>query len=220
LLFKRLPLRPQQEAEAFRIVDLIRDQLIPLTGKHAANLEIKGLKDRRTQWLKTIRSVEATEVSRPLLKTLEQAFKAIDYEAYDKAWKRLAQVLELKPTFDEGERILAQLAQAAPQWAEAIRHRESPHEGGTPPGNLERAWTHRQLAQKLASLGGPDVEKLEERLGLVTQKLQKVNGLYVEKLSWRAQVERTGLKQPQALDRWRGLYRKSGQGTGRHAGKF
>jgi len=51
-------------------------------------------------------------------------------------------------------------------------------------------WTHRQLAQKLASLGGPDVEKLEERLGLITQKLQKVNALYVEKLAWRAQVER------------------------------
>jgi very-short-patch-repair endonuclease len=220
LLFKRLPLRPQQEAEAFRIVDLIRDQLIPLTGKYAANLEIKGLKDRRTQWLKTIRSVDATEVSRPLLKTLEQAFKAIDYDAYDKAWKRLAQVLELKPAFDERERILGALAQAAPQWAEAIRHRESPHDGATPPGNLERAWTHRQLAQKLAGLGGPDVEKLEERLGLVTQKLQKVNALYVEKLSWRAQVERTGLKQQQALNGWLGLYRKIGKGTGKLVGKF
>jgi len=220
ILFKRLPLRPQQEAEAFRIVDLIRDQLIPLTGKHVANLEIKGLKDQRTQWLKTIRSVKATEVSRPLLKTLEQAFKAIDYDAYDKAYKRLAQVLELKPAFDERERILDQIGQVAPQWADAIRHRESPHDGATPPGNLGRAWTHRQLAQKLASLGGADVEKLEERLGLVTEKLHKVNAFYVERLSWRAQIERTGLKQQQALNGWLGLYRKIGKGTGKLVGKF
>ena len=220
LLFKRLPLKPHQETEALRIVDLIRDQLIPLTGKHVANLEIKGLKDRRTQWLKVVRSVDATEVSRPLLKTLEQAFKAIDYDAYDKAWKRLAQVLELKPAFDERQQILDQLAQVAPHWVEAIQQREAPHDGATPPGNLERAWTHRQLAQKLASLGGPDVEKLEERLGLVTQKLQKVNALYVEKLAWRAQVERTGLKQQQALNGWLGLYRKIGKGTGKLVGKF
>ena len=103
----------------------------------------------------------------------------------------------------------------APHWVEAIQQREAPHDGATPPGNLERAWTHRQLAQKLASLGGPDVEKLEERLGLVTQKLQKVNALYVEKLAWRAQVERTGLKQQQALNGWLGLYRKIGKGTGK-----
>src|SRR5206468_3777573 len=125
LLFKRLPLKPHQETEALRIVDLIRDQLIPLTGKHVANLEIKGLKDRRTQWLKVVRSVDATEVSRPLLKTLEQAFKAIDYDAYDKAWKRLAQVLELKPAYDERQRILDQLAQVAPHWVEAIQQRQA-----------------------------------------------------------------------------------------------
>src|SRR3989475_4627778 len=220
LLFKRLPLKPHQETEALRIVDLIRDQLIPLTGKHVANLEIKGLKDRRTQWLKVVRSVDATEVSRPLLKTLEQAFKAIDYDAYDNAWKSRAQVLELKPAFDERQQILDQLAQVAPHWVEAIQQREAPHDGATPPGNLERAWTHRQLAQKLASLGGPDVEKLEERLGLVTQKLQKVNALYVEKLAWRAQVERTGPKQQQALNGWLGLYRKIGKGTGKLVGKF
>ncbi|PYO02883.1 MAG: hypothetical protein DMD91_03015 [Candidatus Rokuibacteriota bacterium] len=220
LLFKRLPLRPQQEAEAFRIVDLIRDQLIPLTGKHVANLEIKGLKDRRTQWLKTIRSVDATDASRPLLKTLEQAFKAIDYDAYDKAWKHLAHVLELKPAFEERQRFLGTLAQAAPQWAEAIQRRESPHDGAKLPGSLEEAWAHRQAAQKLAGSSGADVEKLEDRLGSITQKLQKVNALYVEKLAWRAQVERTGLKQQQALNGWLGLYRKIGKGTGKLVGKF
>src|SRR3989441_3378629 len=220
LLFKRLPLKPHQETEALRIVDLIRDQLIPLTGKHVANLEIKGLKDRRTQWLKVVRSVDATEVSRPLLKTLEQAFKAIDYDAYDKAWKRLAQVFELKPAFDERQQILDQLAQVAPHWVEAIQQREAPHDGAKLPGSLEEAWAHRQAAQKLAGSSGADVEKLEDRLGSITQKLQKVNALYVEKLAWRAQVERTGLKQQQALNGWLGLYRKIGKGTGKLVGKF
>jgi len=219
-LLKRLPLQSPQEAEATRIVRLIRDQLIPLTDKQVENLEIKGLKDRRTQWLKTIRSVEPTEASRPLLKTLEQAFKAIDYDAYDKAWKRLAQLLELSPAFTERQKLLDQLAHAAPRWAEAIAQRESPHDGATAPGNVGKAWTHRQSAQTLTSLGGSDVEKLEERLALVTQKLQKINALYVEKLAWRAQVERTGLKQQQALNGWLGLYRKIGKGTGKLVGKF
>src|SRR5207245_10291197 len=83
LLFKRLPLKPHQETEALRIVDLIRDQLIPLTGKHVANLESKGLKDRRTQWLKAARSGAAPEAARPLLPTLEQAGQHIDDEQAD-----------------------------------------------------------------------------------------------------------------------------------------
>src|SRR5437870_6524891 len=44
--------------------------------------------------------------------------------------------------------------------------------------------------------------------------------MYVEKSAWKAQVERTGLKQQQALNGWLGLYRKIGKGTGKLVGKF
>ena len=47
-----------------------------------------------------------------------------------------------------------------------------------------------------------------------------MNAFYVERLSWRAQIERTGLKQQQALNGWLGLYRKIGKGTGKLVGKF
>jgi very-short-patch-repair endonuclease len=220
LLFNRLPLQRQKEAEAARIVQLIRDQLIPLAGKQLENLELKDLKGKRAQWLKTVRAVKPTEASAALLKTLEQAFKAIDYDAYDKAWKRLGQVLELKPAFEERNKLLQQLSEVAPRWAEAISLAEPPHDAAEPPGNLDKAWTHRQLVQKLLSLGGLDIEKLEERLALIGEKLQKVNALYVEKLAWRAQLERTGLKQQQALNGWLGLHRKIGKGTGKLVGKF
>jgi very-short-patch-repair endonuclease len=220
VLFNRLPLQPHRESEAARIVHLIREQLIPLADQQAETLEIKGLKDVRVQWLRTIRSLEPTEASGPLLKTFEQAFKEIDYDAYEKAWKRLARVLELQGAFDERARLLDQLAKVAPRWAEAITQRETPHETAKLPGSLDKAWTHRQLAQKLGSLGGPDFEKLEDRLVLVTDKLQKVNTMYVEKLAWRAQKERTGLKQQQALNGWLGLHRKIGRGTGKLVGKL
>ena len=69
-------------------------------------------------------------------------------------------------------------------------------------------------------LGGLDIEKLEDRVALIGEKGQKVNALYVEKLAWRAQLERTGLKQQQALNGWLGLHRKIGKGTGKLVGKF
>jgi len=216
----RLPLQPRKEGEAARIVHLIRDQLIPIAGKQLANLELKDLKGKRDQWLKTIRSVQATDASRALLKAFEQAFRAIDYDAYDKAWKRLSQVLELRPAFEERVELLQQLSDTAPRWAEAISLREAPHDAAQPPGSLDKAWNHRQLAQKLVSLGGVDIEKLEDRLALLGEKGQKINALYVEKLAWRAQVERTGLRQQQALNGWLGLHRKIGKGTGKLVGKF
>src|SRR2546427_306383 len=205
LLFNRLPLQPHKESETARIVHLIRDQLIPLTDKQVETVEIKGLKGVRERWLKTIRSLEPTEVSRPLLKTFEQAFKDIDYDAYDKAWKRLAQLLERKPAFEERKKLLDQLSKVAPHWAEAITHRDAPHDTNRPPGSLDKAWTHRQLAQKLSGLAGPDVEKLEERLSHLTEKLQKGKAVDGEKAAWKAQVERTGLKEQQAFNGGSGL---------------
>src|SRR5205807_2335004 len=138
-LFNRLPLQRQKEAEAARIVQLIRDQLIPLAGKQLENLELKDLKGKRALWLKTVRAVKPTEASAALLKTLEQAFKAIDYDAYDKAWKRLGQVLELRPAFEERKKLLQQLSEVAPRWAEAISLGEPPHDAAEPPGNLDKA---------------------------------------------------------------------------------
>src|SRR5256712_11525338 len=163
--------------------------------KHCSCLWPMGSEGKRDQWLKTVRAVKPTEASAALLKTLEQAFKAIDYDAYDKAWKRLGQVLELKPAFEERKKLLQQLSEVAPRWAEAISLAEPPQDAAEPPGNLDKAWTHRQLAQKLMGLGGLDIEKLEDRVALIGEKGQKGNALYVGKLAWRAQLERKGLKQ-------------------------
>jgi len=219
-LLNRLPLQRQKESEALRIVHLIRDQLIPLAAKQLENLELKDLRGKRDLWLKTVRAVKATDASRALLKAFEQAFKAMDYDAYDKAWKRLSQLAELKPAFEERAQLLQQLAEVAPRWAEAMTLGEPPHDAAEPPGNLDKAWRHRQLAQKLSSLGGVDIEKLEDRLAAIDEKSRKVNALYVEKLAWRSQFERTGLKQQQALNGWLGLHRKIGKGTGKLVAKF
>jgi hypothetical protein len=51
-------------------------------------------------------------------------------------------------------------------------------------------------------------------------KLQDVTAQYIEKKSWRAQLERTGLKQQQALNGWLALHKKMGRGTGKQVGKL
>ena len=61
-----------------------------------------------------------------------------------------------------------------------------------------------------------DLDQLQSKLNELTEDVQDHTGHYVEKLSWLAQLERTGLAQQQALNGWLGLHKKIGKGTGKH----
>ena len=54
----------------------------------------------------------------------------------------------------------------------------------------------------------------------MNDKLQDITAQYLEKKSWKAQLERTGLKQQQALNGWLALHKKMGKGTGKQVGKL
>jgi hypothetical protein len=76
------------------------------------------------------------------------------------------------------------------------------------------------LDQALTKILKADFDALQNKLDGANDKLQDVTAQYIEKKSWRAQLERTGLKQQQALNGWLALHKKMGRGTGKQVGKL
>ena len=112
--------------------------------------------------------------------------------------------------------LLETLKPVAPKWVEEIEARQEPHASGELPGDPEAAWTHRLWEQVLEDRAQTDLDQLQSKLNELTEDVQDHTGHYVEKLSWLAQLERTGLAQQQALNGWLGLHKKIGKGTGKH----
>ena len=215
-LSRKTASRASRKSELQRTRELTTERIEPLIEARIGFLRKKSLETRKGYWLGELEPFSKKDAIYPLTKQLATGIKKGNYDTYSVARDRLEQLMELRPSFARREELLDGLAAVAPGWASAVRERQAPHADGAAPGDVEGAWRYRQWEQHLARQAALDLDELQEQLDLVTDKLIGVTADYVEKLSWQAQLRRTGLKQQQALNGWLGLHKKIGKGTGKH----
>jgi very-short-patch-repair endonuclease len=179
-----------------------------------------GMETRRAQWLADLDSVSRKEKAYEIIKRFRTGIRRGNYDTYAEAWNRLRELIDSRSGFDRREELLGRLDPAAPAWSSAIRDRHPGHDLGRVPGDATVAWRHRHWEQALESQAGIDLDKLQERHQRVKDELFDVTAKYVEKLSWLAQLRRTGLEQQQALNGWLAIHKKIGKGTGKNTGRL
>ena len=156
-----------------------------------------------------------SHISHPVFE-LRTAVETDDAVLYKRARRRLVDVTSLEKRMKRRIDLIQRLEATAPAWAMAIRARQEPHEKGQPPGDdIESAWKFRQWACQLATRHRVAIDDLQKELMGARDELYQVSAKFVEKLAWRAQTERTGLRQRQALVGWLDIQRKIGKGTGK-----
>ncbi|MEE9280281.1 MAG: AAA domain-containing protein [Myxococcota bacterium] len=215
-LSRKMAGRRSAKTELQRTRELIRDQLEPLIETRSRFVRWRNLGREKERWLADLDATPRKDGVYPLVKQLRSAIKKGNYDTYTAARDKLAELIELQPCFDRRRELLEKLAPVAPGWADAIRERHEPHVREDLPGDVEDAWRYRYWEQQLAEQARLDLDRLQEKLAGVTDRLIGTTADYVEKLSWMAQLRRTGLEQQQALQGWLGLHKKIGKGTGKN----
>ena len=211
----------KSETDEFRQVrELVTDTLGPLIETRRRFLSWRALGKRKDAWQSELASYTRKDGVYALVKQMRSGIRKGNYDTYSTARARLSELTRLRPGFARRLELLEKLQAVASGWAEAVRERVEPHARGSVPGDVERAWWYRQWEQHLTRQAEVDLDKLQESLDTVTEQLFGVTADYVEKLSWLAQLRRTGLQQQQALNGWLGLHKKIGKGTGKHVARL
>jgi hypothetical protein len=219
-LLKKAPVSSSSFSDIIRLKEVVTGELEPVIETRIKFIELKDLNEIKQKWYDYFHGLPKKEASYVLTKVFRGAVKKGNYDHYLQAWQRLNELVDLKPDYEKRQVLLSQLEPIAPNWAAAIAGWQSPHDQGNAPGDIQSAWTHRYLDQALTKILTADFDALQNKLDAVNDKLQDVTGQYIEKKSWRAQLERTGLKQQQALNGWLALHKKMGRGTGKQVGKL
>ena len=219
-LLKKAPVTSSSFSDLIRLKEVVMGELHPVIETRIKYIEWKDLKDIQQKWYDFFHGLPKKEPSYVLTKVFRGAAKKGNYDHYLQAWQRLNELVDLKPDYEKRQTLLSQLEPIAPNWAAAIAGWEAPHNEGKPPSDIQGAWTHRYLDQVLTKILSADFDTLQNKLDDVNEKLQDITAQYIEKKSWRAQLERTGLKQQQALNGWLALHKKMGRGTGKQVGKL
>jgi superfamily I DNA and/or RNA helicase len=207
-------------SDIISLAQVVINELQPAVETRIKFIEHKHVTESKEQWFEYFNNLPKKEASYALTKVFRGAVKKGNYDHYQQAWQRLDELVDLKPEYEKRRELLARLAEHAPNWAAAIAQWEAPHDQDEPPGDVQEAWTHLYLHQVLAQILKVDFDALQDELDSVNKELQDVTAQYIEKKSWKAQLERTGLPQQQALNGWLALHKKMGKGTGKQVGRL
>ena len=181
----------------------------------AARINALRLDDLRASLKQTEEQLDNS--SSPLAERLKSAVASRTPDEFRQAWNEIRRLESLKPLFVRRTDLLKRLGTVASTWSDRIRKRSAPHQGPETPGNLKEAWLYVQWSQQIEERASADLDTLQKKLGDLKSQLRETTADYVESLTWKAQAERTGLKEQQALTGWMQMVEKIGKGKGKMA---
>jgi len=110
--------------------------------------------------------------------------------AYSAALEYTRRLHTIKPLVVERDNFLEKLALIAPGWVEQIRNRVSPHYEGKIPGELNAAWTWRQLNETLQERDKLDAQHLQREIDQTRDTIRQITLWLIDAKAWGKQLER------------------------------
>lgn len=203
------------ERTAKEMLTFIMEKVQPAVKTTSLLQRMCGYEGMRSQSLDRLKQDSQSTVCQNLLHALSE-MDAQNYEAY---WKAFVQLPEKKAIADVRESLLKKVWEAAPDWAQAIAHREDIHAESKPPEALWESWKCKQLDLILQRIAGQSLSDAEKAVYTLNGKLKKVTANLSANLAWYHMLERIfgNIGFRQALNGWKQTIKKIGKGTGKKA---
>jgi very-short-patch-repair endonuclease len=209
--------QPSEHMELRRLVNAVIGPLPGIVASRMNLLDFKQLDRKFQRWNRALFSPEASLLPASAVLDLRIAVSNKDHNAYDLAYRRLADLHVLAPIFQRRRELMQRLRAAAPVWAAAIQNRTPPNGGSEAPGPAAAAWKWRQFIQELDRRASVSMAEIQKNIHNLNTHLRRITARLIEVRSWSAQCKRVGLEERQALQGWKDLNRRIGRGTGQRA---
>ncbi|MGI5885263.1 MAG: AAA domain-containing protein [Candidatus Spyradocola sp.] len=215
-IFQRQSLDSENIATA-KILSAVETMLPKICEVLSAVQTIRDRQGELAQILDTLQS--GKRVCSDVCKALLSAAEARDVSGYRGAYAVLEATHAKADLHNRREEALNRLAPVAPQWADAIRHREGIHGSTTVPDNIDEAWKWKQYAGIVEEITAEPFSVLQEKSVALSKEYRRITAEYAEKSAWYHLLRRTEheISMKQALQGWKLTVKKIGKGTGKNA---
>lgn len=201
-------------AERLRFV--VREKLPNILAAEARRRYLTHLKARFDKLEADLQRMDSDAHSTSVVvSNLMRAVHDKNVDGYRDAFLNLEQLHLLLPIYQERTVWLQKLRVTAPDWADAIERRLSPHDGATIAGLSNFAWRWRQLTQELDRRAVLSVPEIQTRITRLGDDLREVTINLIEQRAWAALLAKVKDTERQSLLGWVATMKKIGAGTGR-----
>lgn len=158
---------------------------------------------------------QSSNIVENLLKSISEE----DVGNYQKFYENLVNIDSLYEVFESRRYLLGRLYEDAAGWAKEIELRSSVHGKGVPPSGIKKAWLFVQFSQELKERDNHSAEELTRSIMELEKALMQTTSELAYKKAWMAKLIsfQHNKKQLQAIEGWRQLIRKLGNGKGKRS---
>lgn len=188
-----------------------------VTGALTSTLRARLAVARRLRAEGVLREQEALlrQYSSVIAGALRDALSLRDVAAWTAGRTALDDVSAKVEAWKRRRELLAKLRLAAPGWADAIHERKAMHGTSRVPDGMRAAWRWRQIAEELERRARVDERAVAKELERRRTELRETTCALIDRMTWLAQLRRTGDDARRALLGWADTQKRIGKGTGK-----
>ncbi len=184
--------------------------VIPIRIKNLENKEVSTSLNRIVAYLED----KETDNNRAFIAAMKSSISQFDDHAYENLLKQLQKLHQMKPLYEEKQRLIEKIYNYSHEWGDLLKRREGIWGEIQPPGNLSDAWLWKQLQLEVRRINQISIEDLQEKIRYRQDLLKEVTNKLISTKSWRKQIERTTPRERGALVAYTQIIKKLGK-TGR-----
>jgi len=184
------PREASQVAEYLLLERLAGGILPQLIGSEGARRRLKECEAGFDRLANLSTQIDPTSPDRGCVGMLIKAVRSRDANGYASALEYARRLHAVKPLVEERNRLISTLNLVAPGWVEHLTNRIPPHNEGKIPGNVETAWTWRQLNDTLLERDKLDAQAIQKEIEKTRIILREVTQWLIDARAWGKQLQR------------------------------
>lgn len=218
LIDNNMDLSKEKYSRLKYIKNFLADKIIEVLESEIYRLKFRKLKRQLEDYDKFLNGFTHNQSS-VFLKGLREALIEENPESYREYYEALERLESLSEIIKRRRDLLNTLRESAPNWAKEIENRNSLHGREKPPTGIKEAWLYIQFKQEIIERKRQSLEDIQNQIFKLEDSLKKSTAELAYKKAWGAKLIKFqhNKKQVQAIEGWRQLIRKIGNGKGKKA---
>ncbi|WP_252231886.1 AAA domain-containing protein [Clostridium sp. ZBS15] len=180
--------------------------------------EIKQNKEK----IESIINKYSSNKNSKIISHLQNAVMSEDANLYKECYESIIVIRDMGKNIIRRRQLISILEKTAPTWANEIRLRNNKFGKGNVPLNINDAWKYTQFKQEIDDRNSVNIEEIQNDILDMEKALRENTAELAFNKAWSYKLKafENNKSQVRAIEGWRQLIRKIGQGKGKKAEKL
>lgn len=186
-----------------------------------SRIQYKDVKQNKERIERIVNKYSSNKNSK-IISHLQIAVMNEDVDLYKECYESILAIRDIGNSIIRRRKLIRRLEVVAPEWANEIRLRKNEFGKGKIPSNIYDAWKYAQFKQEIDKRNSINIEEIQNNILKTEKDIRENTAELAFNKAWLYKLKSfdNNKSQVRAIEGWRQIIRKIGQGKGKKAEKL